>query len=89
MLTRKPSLLSAPPGSSPGAPTYREVRLLYENDRRGVDQDHAATILGAWPNGFISCIRRGTTSRPAMTDEERAAFAAHAEWLGRLLADGC
>ena len=23
-----------------------------------------------------------------MTDEERAAFAAHAEWLGRLLADG-
>ena len=24
-----------------------------------------------------------------MTDEERAAFAAHAEWLGRLLAEGC
>jgi uncharacterized protein YciI len=23
-----------------------------------------------------------------MTDEERAAFAAHGEWLGRLLADG-
>jgi hypothetical protein len=23
-----------------------------------------------------------------MTDEERAAFAAHAQWLGRLLADG-
>ena len=23
-----------------------------------------------------------------MTDDERAAFAAHAEWLGRLLADG-
>jgi uncharacterized protein YciI len=23
-----------------------------------------------------------------MTEEERAAFAAHAEWLGRLLADG-
>ena len=23
-----------------------------------------------------------------MTDQERAAFAAHAEWLGRLLADG-
>ena len=55
----------------------------------GVDQDRA----GVDPERMAECIYFLNPPRDnfaaIMTDQKRAAFAAHAEWLGRLLADGC
>jgi hypothetical protein len=45
-----------------------------------------ATILSRWIC-FLHPPRDNFAA--TMTDEERAAFTAHAQWLGRLLADGC
>jgi hypothetical protein len=56
---------------------------------RAFDRDRAGHQPGRMAEWTTSSIRCGTTSRPPMTEEERAAFAAVAQWLGRLLADGC
>ena len=82
-------MLSAPRGFSPGAPTYREVRLLYENDRRGVDQDHAGNDprrMAEWI--YLLHPPRGNFAA-TMTDEERAAFAATPSGSGACWPTGC
>jgi single-strand DNA-binding protein len=58
------SWLSAPRGFSPGRRLTERFASSTRTIGVALTRIVPATILGAWPNGFASCIRRGTTSRP-------------------------
>jgi uncharacterized protein YciI len=62
--------------------------VILTGEWHGVDQDRAGddpVPMAEWIY-FLHPPRDDFAA--TMTDQERAAFAAHAEWLGRLLADG-
>jgi uncharacterized protein YciI len=68
-------------------PGIRPVTLNRDH-RRDVDQDRASDDPGPMAEWIYFLHPPRDNFAATMTDEERTAFAEHARWLGRLLADG-